>query len=616
VWHLDESDAESTIRPHVGDLIIVRLPGGASGGYHRPRSSDPDVVLRRHARGGFPAKADAVGRFRVVGHGRADLTSYDDFTCLHARPSCEVPQRVWTVHVKVRRAPATARPALLASAARHDGDLDPAFGSHGVRRTALAAGGSVVGTAVQRDGKVVVATATSGQTGFDLTRFTAGGNLDIGFGSQGRVTTSIPGYTKAQAQAVAVQPDGRIVVVGWASNSTNADFAVARYLPTGKLDRTFANHGTFTIGLTANNDFARAVAIQRDGRILVAGVAHFNTSDDTTVIRLTKTGAWDKTFNDLGGEGGVASTTGRYSDRNDAATTMRIAHDGDIVIGGYETESSHTNGMVVELTSAGAFDMTFGDHGIQVVENAAVSSDVTAVAPLRDGRLLVGGVIHGPDDHSFLFRLHAGGTPDGSFQAAGINGSSVTSDTVRTIDVQPNGKFVTTGNVVDSNGTDVTVYRHNQNGSADSSFGTAGVPRIAVSGAAGDSAGAAIDSAGRIVVAGLFAGSSSTQQFVARVLGDTVRPHRATVGHDKRHGTKVRVHWHATDDNTGVASYDVQRRTDSGHWKSWHRRTSARSAAWQGKRQHRYCFRARARDHAGNVGSYSAPTCVRIPAHG
>ena len=101
VRHLHEDDSGRTIHVSVGDVVKVRLPGGSGGGYHRPRTSDRDVVRRTFASGGYPSDEDAYARFGVRHRGTADLTSYTDYTCLHTEPRCLPPQREWVVHVVV-----------------------------------------------------------------------------------------------------------------------------------------------------------------------------------------------------------------------------------------------------------------------------------------------------------------------------------------------------------------------------------------------------------------------------------------------------------------------------------------------------------------------------------
>src|SRR3954469_25817138 len=100
VRHLHEDDSSRTIHVSIGDIVKVRLPGG-SGGYHRPRTSDRDVVRRTSASGGYPSDDDARARFDARRKGSADLTSYTDYRCLHTEPRCLPPQRQWVVHVVV-----------------------------------------------------------------------------------------------------------------------------------------------------------------------------------------------------------------------------------------------------------------------------------------------------------------------------------------------------------------------------------------------------------------------------------------------------------------------------------------------------------------------------------
>jgi hypothetical protein len=103
-WQIGLRDSGKTIHVSPGDHIVVRLPGGASGGFHRPRSSSPAKVRRTTAHGGYPSKHRAVARFVAVEPGMAELSATDDYTCLHATPPCLPPQRQWRVHLEVTTA--------------------------------------------------------------------------------------------------------------------------------------------------------------------------------------------------------------------------------------------------------------------------------------------------------------------------------------------------------------------------------------------------------------------------------------------------------------------------------------------------------------------------------
>jgi uncharacterized delta-60 repeat protein len=147
---------------------------------------------------------------------------------------------------------------------RPDGTLDDAFGGNGIVRTNFTPGDDVAwDLAIQPDGKIVaVGAAGFGQQGFQLARYRRDGGLDRSFGDDGLVVTR---YHRANARTVVLQPDGRIVVAGYNSRG----LALARYRRDGRLDRTFSGNGT--VGPVVWGVFALAVAVQPNGRIVLAG---------------------------------------------------------------------------------------------------------------------------------------------------------------------------------------------------------------------------------------------------------------------------------------------------------------------------------------------------------
>jgi uncharacterized delta-60 repeat protein len=153
-----------------------------------------------------------------------------------------------------------------------DGAPDPDFGDGGLVRAdfGLSLDHYPTALALQGGGEVVVA-GWIGNT-FAAARFDAAGQPDLGFGSGGLVTTPFDSYD-ARAQGVAIQPDGKIVVVGYTGEMSNEDFAVARYSNGGELDPEFGSGGKLTIDFFGNSDRAACIAIQADGKILVAGSA-------------------------------------------------------------------------------------------------------------------------------------------------------------------------------------------------------------------------------------------------------------------------------------------------------------------------------------------------------
>ena len=199
--------------------------------------------------------------------------------------------------------------AWAAPAAAAPGDLDTSFGDDGRVTTSFGGGDDFAAdVVVQPDGRIVVAgsTAAGGASDFALARYLPDGSLDRSFSDDGMVTTAFP--AGAGASGIALQPDGKIVAAGH-----SGEFAVARYNPDGTLDTTFSGDGLQTVDVGASESSAWDVAVDSLGRLILVGVAR--TSDainfmDSAVARLASDGSLDTTFGyngvytlDLSGEG-------------------------------------------------------------------------------------------------------------------------------------------------------------------------------------------------------------------------------------------------------------------------------------------------------------------------
>jgi uncharacterized delta-60 repeat protein len=154
-----------------------------------------------------------------------------------------------------------------------DATLDPTFGAGGEVTTSLGPKGSVaLGVAIQADGKIVAAGSSGSR--FGLARYNTNGTLDTTFSGDGKLATRFK--DGSLANAVAIESDGRIVAAGESSLLIlNGTFALARYDTDGTLDTTFSGDGKVTTNFDSRADFATAVAIQSDGRIVAAGEANY-----------------------------------------------------------------------------------------------------------------------------------------------------------------------------------------------------------------------------------------------------------------------------------------------------------------------------------------------------
>jgi uncharacterized delta-60 repeat protein len=272
---------------------------------------------------------------------------------------------------------------------RTDGALDTSFGVGGSVVTPAGGGGVALSVVVQPDGRIVVAGTyrlSSGER-FLLMRYTQDGSLDGSFGASGIALTDF-GRGSDHAQSLALQADGKIVAVGVAGPSGARDFAVARYTSSGVLDSTFGNDGKVITAIGSRNDEGRSVAVQNDGKIVVAGYAS-KTNDfadyDFAVVRYTATGTLDSAF----GVGGKVTT--QMSSSSNSGLGLMLARDGKIVVGGSSTIGSNLGLAVVRFLGSGGLDASFGQDGRVNTSIGGVFDSGDAIALQRDGRILVAG---------------------------------------------------------------------------------------------------------------------------------------------------------------------------------------------------------------------------------
>ncbi len=225
-----------------------------------------------------------------------------------------------------------------------DGTLDNTFNNSGVVITPIGNGYDEIWSIGMQTvdvgtEKIVAAGFSSNGTDFDFTvaRYNLDGELDNTFGINGIVKTPIGGLND-YGRSLAIQPDGKIVVVGSAENGTNNDFAAVRYNLNGSLDLTFGKNGITTIPDGTSNSTPFSVKIQNDGKILVCGGSNKMNDDDNdfTLARLNQEGGLDSSF----GSDGIVTTALRNS--NDIAYSIAIQSDGNIIAVGSSTGSYYS----------------------------------------------------------------------------------------------------------------------------------------------------------------------------------------------------------------------------------------------------------------------------------
>jgi uncharacterized delta-60 repeat protein len=312
------------------------------------------------------------------------------------------------------------------------------------------------------------------------------GALDTSFGSGGKKTINFGGTDAARA--VLVQPNGRIVVAGGGGPASS--FCVVRLrAANGTLDPTFGSAGKRVIDFGTDDESVHGAALQPDGRIVLAGDSRLQPA----VARLKANGALDTSFATAGKRTFSWGAIGRV-------TAALVAPNGKILLGGFSGPEGG-NIQVARLNANGKLDTTFGTGGIAGIDFGGDDFG-EAMARQADGRILVAG--RSSAAGAVVARLRAGGTLDPDFGGGGRvtlpGGGSVSA-----ILVQPDRRIVVAGNAGGS--AAMTVTRLKPDGSPDTTFDGDGTATIDFGSLADLAAGAALQPDGRIVVAGYAQGS-------------------------------------------------------------------------------------------------------------
>jgi uncharacterized delta-60 repeat protein len=366
-----------------------------------------------------------------------------------------------------------------------NGTLDTTFGTQGTVVTGIA--GIASAAAIQADGKVIVigSDQTDNVPGFLITRLNTDGSLDTGFGGD-RVTT-VFGFHDL-ARAVAVQPDGKIIVVG---DSADIGGVAARYNPDGSLDASFNGTGKST------SFGGAAVAVQPDGKLVAASAHLFGT--EFSLQRCNPDGSQDSSFGTFG-----QVTTDFGAGVYASPSFVGVTPDGKLVAVGLWTFVSYLGASTDTIAVArynrdGSPDTSFDGNGKAVVDaHLSTFGDTVTAAVEADGKILATGIAaHGGDDFAVV-RLGLDGRPDATF---GTGGEVTTGflgagfDTASHVALQSDGKVVVAGSV----GSVTGLARYYADGSLDTTFGVGG--HVASPGLT-DIAGVNIRGDGEIVVLG------------------------------------------------------------------------------------------------------------------
>jgi uncharacterized delta-60 repeat protein len=361
------------------------------------------------------------------------------------------------------------------------------------------------------------------------------GELDATFSGDGRASVGLVtrGLTNEEGNALAVQADGKLVVAGDLVAGNSTDFLAAyRYLPDGALDPTFGTNGMALVD-AGFDEQGRAVALQPDGKIVIAGSVQLTGGMSQFVVaRLNADGTPDATFNADGNEDGVIVITVVGTPASPVfcrANAVTVQADGKIVVAGMTNRPAAQQAFaVVRLTTTGAVDTGFGTNGRQVFDFGGSDTEAMAIALDSAGRIVVGGGswVSTTGFDFALARLNvADGSLDSTFSGDGkaviVVGSA---EVVAALGFDGSGILAVGNTFTDQvRRQDVAIARLTEAGELDPAFSGDGIQTVDISdGPNPDNFGwAAAVADGQLVVAGEWQGPEDIDFAVARLSATT-----------------------------------------------------------------------------------------------
>ncbi len=380
-------------------------------------------------------------------------------------------------------------PLFTAPATAAPGDLDYTFHSFGWTTLPAGSAGIMHTMAVQSDGKILLAGSEQSGPAEDLVlrRVLPDGSPDTSFNGTGRTALAVA--ESDIGHAIAFQSDGKILVAGGALASDSASFLLARYLTNGALDPAFAagaGYVTYYFPPAAGGR-ARAIAVQSDGKILIAG-------ESEKVIRYHADGTLDTAFSTGGGQ----------------VHAIALQTDGKILL------ASDAAFSVTRRNADGTPDLSFNGTGKSVIPAAATAGSMKRLAVQTDGKILAAGsfVPGGGGSDLGVVRIRTDGTLDPAFNATGLAVSGLGAAETSSLILQSDGKILVAG----TRGEDISLARFNANGLYDATFGTGGKVQTDFGASSETCAGAAFLPNGKLITAGRYRASALVQPefFLAR----------------------------------------------------------------------------------------------------
>lgn len=437
------------------------------------------------------------------------------------------------------------------------------------------------------DGRIVVASYTKEER-FTLVRYSSLGVQDNNFGISGVVNLRYISGDNAVPYAIKVLGDNKILVAGWTYGSTK-DFCLLKLKENGTPDSTFGTNGWVVTAVGSGHDEARSMAVQSDGKIVLAGISYNGTNYDFAVVRYTSTGVIDAlNF----GTGGIVTTP---INGNDIAKSVAIQSNQKIVVGGTSDMDGNPNFAVVRYNTDGSLDAASGSFGAGGIANidlgnggAGSTDDGLDLAIDANGYIVMTGMskpVSGTNNDVATIRLTPTGTLDPAFNpsgaivgragitAAGIaifNNSSTTNtdEGARTIALQSNGDILVGGDTDGAGSTfALLLMRYNSNGVLDTDFNGDGIAIADIDPTTGNEHGYAMTLYNNRIYLSGYVGAPADLLLAAFQNDGTALPLVLSQFYAQKQTTKVVLQWQTTSEEN-LKQFVIERSNDGKSYKA------------------------------------------------
>lgn len=363
--------------------------------------------------------------------------------------------------------------------AQNDGQIDTSFGIGGAAQSSFLGGCVGLSYTLDQEKNIIGCGHYFAYPEYDfaVTKFDSMGNIDSSFANNGKFQYDfgIDDYPKV----VLAQPDNKIIVAGYSSNwdgfnvnSTYSQVSLLRLLPNGSLDSTFGNNGTFEFDFNPADCAAIALALQSDGKIIIIGNYFNGVSAKVLVLRTSVNGILDASF----GNNGYTLLQLDSTVYNDDEGSSCVIQPDDKILISVITRSTSSSGRIFglcRLHADGNIDSSFGNNGVIKTDIPNQANDYPLTLALQnDGKIIQAGSCKNSKMMA-LCRYNQDGSLDASFANQGIDTLNISAgnDVIQDILVQSDGRIIAAGYQSSS----ACLLRLTANGLLDTTFNQTGI---------------------------------------------------------------------------------------------------------------------------------------------